>query len=117
VNLRIQNLTILVRSIKTYYQVRQFCHSGSSGLCLQHGHSVLSWRKPRGNGVHTQAAACWPLVHVSVSCCIEDRFGSHARRVWVCNPGPTCQQDSLDGAYHLRSWLSVSCTGATWVEG
>jgi hypothetical protein len=42
VNLRIQNLTILVRSIKTYYQVRQFCHSGSSGLCLQHGHSVLS---------------------------------------------------------------------------
>ncbi|KAK2509112.1 hypothetical protein MC885_016795, partial [Smutsia gigantea] len=50
VNLRIQNLTILVRNIKTYYQVRaavfplEFVHLAVSSL-RQFPH-----RKPRGNG-------------------------------------------------------------------
>lgn len=54
VNLRIQNLTILVRNIKTYYQVRtgnsvplKFC-SASCGIVPER----FPRRKPRGNSVH-----------------------------------------------------------------
>lgn len=61
VNLRIQNLTILVRNIKTYYQVRRSSPVSPPPvlLCVRqylHLNERFPHRKPRGSG--GQAAAC-----------------------------------------------------------